>query len=278
MGNEGQKPTRRHLLKIFGASLLAGEAPHAQTEEARRVAEAVGSFNERIQAERELLGIDRTIGGGGITAFQRKAYKPAISDALARGVYPHGYGGDLRRAVRAFFTEDGNAMPEPGQLERTSDGHLKRRQDTARRDAWRMYLGVPQRYGTFGMSRFKPARSTEDKYYYKINDFLEIVKTGGWRWEDASILSDQEAVRILLDIDTFNESEDRNPDFSGIMGTYTLEKGQDEQGTYVAYYDKWNLEGSPEGEEGLIGQPFEIYDRIYYDPTTLQPLEDRSGQ
>jgi hypothetical protein len=59
------------------------------------------------------------------------------------------------------------------------------------------------------------------------------------------------------------------------MGHFILSKGRDKNGYYVSYYDKWNLEGSQEGEDGLIGKPFEIYDRIYYDPKILE--KSRSG-
>lgn len=49
----------------------------------------------------------------------------------------------------------------------------------------------------------------------------------------------------------------------GIMGQYTMDRGKDERGEYISYYDKWDLKGSVG-----VGKPLEIYDRIYFDPST----------
>lgn len=59
-----------------------------------------------------------------------------------------------------------------------------------------------------------------------------------------------------------------------VMGNYTMSAGEDEKGTYVSYYDSWDLEGTLEGVNGVIGQPFEIYDRIYYNPETGEIIKD----
>lgn len=37
-------------------------------------------------------------------------------------------------------------------------------------DAWAMYLGIPQKYGTFDISDDKPVKSSQDMYYFKIKD------------------------------------------------------------------------------------------------------------
>ena len=58
----------------------------------------------------------------------------------------------------------------------------------------------------------------------------------------------------------------------GIMGEYTLTLGKDEHGNYISYWDRWDLKGSLEGKGGLAGKPFEIYDRVYYDPKTYQVI------
>lgn len=57
----------------------------------------------------------------------------------------------------------------------------------------------------------------------------------------------------------------------GIMGDFTLTTGQDEHGNYISYHDKWDLANNQ--FEGIVGKPFEIYDRIYYSPTTFEPIE-----
>ena len=63
---------------------------------------------------------------------------------------------------------------------------------------------------------------------------------------------------------------------SAIMGGFKLSKGHDAQGDYISYYDRWDLEGSVEGKEGIIGKPYEIYDRIYYDPQTFEVIRPQN--
>jgi len=56
---------------------------------------------------------------------------------------------------------------------------------------------------------------------------------------------------------------------SNYFGTHTIGKGQDEKGTYVSYYDLWDL-NPLETEKDLlepsgISTPTHYYDRIYLD-------------
>jgi len=60
---------------------------------------------------------------------------------------------------------------------------------------------------------------------------------------------------------------------SDVMFHYTMSLGEDEEGSYISYYDKWDLDVPFEDEGGFFGQPFEIYDRIYYDPETFEMLD-----
>ncbi|MBP6060494.1 MAG: hypothetical protein KA515_00605 [Candidatus Pacebacteria bacterium] len=57
-----------------------------------------------------------------------------------------------------------------------------------------------------------------------------------------------------------------------IMGNFKLSLGKDERGNYISYYDKWDLANNQ--LEGIVGKPFEIYDRIYYDPNTFEPVSN----
>lgn len=57
-----------------------------------------------------------------------------------------------------------------------------------------------------------------------------------------------------------------------VMGNHTISLGMDEMGHYLSYYDRWDLSESIEGYGGIAGKPFEIYDRIYYDSITFEPL------
>jgi hypothetical protein len=53
------------------------------------------------------------------------------------------------------------------------------------------------------------------------------------------------------------------------LGDYTVNKGKDDRGEYISYYDKWDINPFGQGKNAPdvslgIGKPFDLYDRIYY--------------
>lgn len=59
---------------------------------------------------------------------------------------------------------------------------------------------------------------------------------------------------------------------------FTVGRGRDNKGDYVSYYDLWDLSPyriSSKDQSFGIGNPFEIYDRIYLDDYYGVPKEDR---
>ena len=59
--------------------------------------------------------------------------------------------------------------------------------------------------------------------------------------------------------------------YSDVLGTYRVDRGEDERGPYISYYDKYNLKHLP-SRITKVGQPFDIYGRMYYDPETYEYL------
>lgn len=240
-----------------------------------------GSFSERGSAAQELK--ER-----GVTSYQHDAYVPSLSDALSRGTYPIGYrGGDVTDIFEGAFAVVHGTFVDVNskRIEATSSqtefglvtGSLEAKRARARRnlehrlDAWNTYLGVPQKNETFGISEHRPSQSTDDRYYYNIPSFLEdVAKVEAEEHPEGTRLP----VQVLLDALT-NGTEGKTllyDKFSGVMGNFTLSQGEDEHGSYIAYWDRWNLEGSLEGSSGFIGKPYEIYDRIYYNPQTFEVI------
>ena len=123
-----------------------------------------------------------------------------------------------------------------------------------REDAWALYMGNPQKYNTFGVSKYKPSKTSEDNVvYYTIN------KIGNENFEDALLKRDIDA--------PYNP----DVDYNDVMGNFKLDKGEDEHGKYISYYDKWDLNPfalkNPINKKEIttdIGKPFEIYNRVYY--------------
>ena len=78
----------------------------------------------------------------------------------------------------------------------------------------------------------------------------------------------------------------------GVLGRYTITKGEDEKGKYVSYYDKWDFNPFdynkyPGGESlskayektmGFFGMNApEIYGRVYYDEKTGKAIRKKGG-
>lgn len=291
--------SKRRMLKMLGVVAATAALGLKMDAESKETKTNKGTFAERFKAAEQLKK-------DGVTGFQREVYKRGVSEPLARGLYPFGYGGDFMADAGLFLGSIMKGAVTDKNRERAEE--LKKIQEerkrdnpnylpsgspdddydafVARLDAWRMYVGMPQEYGTFGISDFKPAVSKEDIYYYKLNRFQERLQWWGDLWAHKPEYAGKKSVQVLLDFiengfgkRDFAGSSKRelSDDLEGVMGTYTLSKGQDESGHYISYWDRWDLGGSTEGTSGILGKPYEIYDRLYYDPGTYEFVKLPTG-
>ena len=139
-------------------------------------------------------------------------------------------------------------------------------------DAWGMYLGIPQKNDTFKKSTSEPTTGelSNDKYYsFNYDDDI---------WDHASMYN------------TFDKDfKEQNPNGKVIEDTgaggftlnnYTIDKGYDDEIDlpYISYYDRFDFDipimGSTMPGEKIAGDPFGIYGRMYYDPST----KDENGK
>ena len=197
----------------------------------------IDTFEDKDKAKQELVEI-------GNTREQKKAYKPIISDLVYRTIKPRMYvpNEKIKEIIPNFISG------------RELDSN-------EREDAFRIYLGLNQLYDTFGISDFKPTNSKDNKYYYKINNMFE-KRLGHIK---------KPIENLIWQIERRGSKQFS---YDEIMGSYTWTKGEDEKGHYISYYDKWDLD-IPIEESGFIGKPFEIYDRIYYNPDTFEPIKTK---
>lgn len=282
-GPEGKQRKISKRALLGGLLGVAGLARTGQLIAAEREGTtATNSFSERDAAVRELQE-------EGITRHQRGTYRDG-NDVLARGLFPFGYRDhavlDIADAtvyaalgtvvdINSAQEQDFEARVQEAETEQERQWFvMKLRWFKSRHDAWRMYLGIPQQNDTFSISRWQPTNGTEDKYYYSLQNVFNAEAFEGMR----SVLKEEykgySFVGLLLSFIDAQGGERAilGDSICGVMGNFTLTKGSDSNGSYVSYYDRWNLEGSVEGPEGWRGQPYEIYDRIYYNPETLEPL------
>jgi hypothetical protein len=215
----------------------------------------VSDSSEAIKKEdprQRLIRAKNELNLSGITGEQKKVYKPIASDLFYRAVLPAAYEADFKIKQIIPNLIDGREM-----------------WDVKREDAWRMYLGLPQQNKTFDISDYKPANSKEDKYYYKLSNFWEEYFASRLVFKEGAVKISDYIKKIVNNPKTSDSEMD---DIALVMGQYKVGSGSDEKGSYISYYDKWDL-ALPIEKEGFIGKPFEIYDRIYYDAKTFEPID-----
>lgn len=207
------------------------------------------SFEQRVKKARTELVRD------GITREQRLAYKPGISEIAYEGITPFGCELPMRK-VKEFL---------PNLLH----GRKKNPILSDREDAWRIYLGLPQESNTFGISEYSPSKSNDKNQknsYYKIDSFWKL-----WLNSIEGKNSEEKLKNLARNIDSHGHFwKDDN-----VMGTFRMENGYDEKGSYISYHDKWDLNVPLERNGGFLGKPFEIYDRIYYTQDSLGTKQNK---
>ncbi len=290
------KFTLARLLPVYMAYIGAGH--FMQKED--------GKFSEKDRARKELEE-------KGITSEQASAYKLGMSDLLYRGVTPVWSTSGLKSddwANQAFLIglvikQDvipnllGDSKIKLAMNEEIVVAGEKRKKGDmieSSSDAWRLYLGLPQENNTFGVSQYQPNKSTDDKFYFKVNKYAESFKKSilmSNKLQDASnyqtalldFVNDINEQGGTILAQGFGEKENShhrdveniNMDESDLLllfGTYTVSVGEDKQGSFISYYDKWDF-AIPTEESGRgLGRAFEIYDRIYYNPETGEIIDE----
>lgn len=238
-------------LVAMGSAMMLTSSEHRQDEHL--------SFEElRDRAKKEMSE-------QGITSEQRLAYTNGVSDKIYSRIGP--------MAVTPSSPEEWIQLLG-GRKELDTWGQFEN--NPGEEDAWRLYLGMPQKYNTFAISDFKPASSIQEKYYFKINGFKDSMFKDWYennsQGKDISEIEKDRMRSIVASMPEENMIYDMTSMMtsSKVMGHFQGSRGQDDKGHYISYYDIYDF--SVPGSS-LIGKPFEIYDRIYYDPNTFEILE-----
>lgn len=261
-----------------------------------------GKFSEKERAKVEMAK-------DGITSEQKSAYRLGTSEALYRGIVPWGYqnseSSDIPNidAIKYF----------PGRVilgREVASNNPDYAISPAREDAWRLMLGLRQENNTFGISDYKPENSSDDKFYFKINGFEEKIFSNhflenkdwealgdmqkGWIKSDRSADSKLDSLEFdnlkygiplsssVLEFvnlvksngGTITHSDIEGDMTIGLMGHFKISCGQDEKGSYVSYYDTWDLDNTFLELGKHLTKSYEIYDRIYYNPQTGEIQKD----
>lgn len=177
---------------------------------------------------------------------------------LSENLAPFGYQNMASRYLDAAILN--NKSPQRVEIEQLAE---KGDEVSQRRlDAFSLYTGVPQKYNTFSVSKYKPSKSKEaSSEYLAINS--DELRSKLLEMANVNTRGDEKPITYMGK--TFNKPEKIEEDsFSyvdrtGVMGQFKIDRGEDERGKYVSYYDKWDM------AKKEFGKPFEIYDRVYYE-------------
>jgi hypothetical protein len=207
----------------------------------------------------------------GITSEQARTYNP-VNAVLKRGIVPFDY--RPKNKIKELI---------PNLIFGSEDlkfSDVSAEKVNSRQDAWRLYLGIPQKNDTFGISDYQPNKEKGDgegsvePYCFKLKTFWEKYLEGGFSYVNATLSAYHSFVVSLL-IENIQKAGGvfiTDDVYVAVMGAFSFHLGEDEQGKYIAYSDVWDLNVFPENEKGFFGKPFHIYDRLYYDPETYEPL------
>ncbi|MFA7285204.1 MAG: hypothetical protein WC004_05295, partial [Candidatus Absconditabacterales bacterium] len=103
----------------------------------------------------------------GITDEQRSAYMPGLSEELYNNIDPSGY--EIVDKIWDFFDPS-----EKQELDEMIKQHSDVYDNSKRKDARALYLGLPQRHNTFKTSEYKPSKAKENKTYFALQDEVRI--------------------------------------------------------------------------------------------------------
>ena len=153
-------------------------------------------------------------------------------------------------------------------------------------DLYRYYAGRPLEDDILQVSNTKPTKAQDpDAKYISLNKNQQLVQEvidNYNRVSNGNFYTNKTRPDLILDPDDnekqldknnykvtgYREVDDIDDHQLNAIGNYFTGFGEDENGTYISYYDKFDQAGGlggsiNVGEELGLTKPFEIYDRIY---------------
>jgi hypothetical protein len=183
--------------------------------------------------------------------------------------------------------------------------------EAERQDLLSLMLGQGQKYGSIEPAIYKPTDATDPDAEYvrskvteeQIKKELTSAYVPGYlrAFDYGSGISTSRGYKADEDGNYIGDGKDlpdllleKDP-YGDVLGNFTLDKGVDEKGHYISYYDKWDVNPlsstSSQGDatsimsreldniiQSAVGiKPREVYGRVYYDPETGKPIDEKKN-
>jgi len=231
---------------------------------------------------------------------------------FARNADPYSYEHGLdasaaQRAIAASFYNEKEQQRKALDEKMASGKGLA--EDSVRLDLLNRYAGLPEKYGTLQPSQFTPTMGNKYTQYTSSPQIERMIKSS-FPKEGLRTKEDVEkfaASQALVKEDPNNPGhyipmKGKGSNYVATLpalGSATYGVGEDKSGPYLSYSDKWDLNpyhgayaqpgegstsadkigrwliGNEKGDVATkhIGNPPDVYGRIYFDPKTGQPKD-----
>ena len=228
-------------------------------DEIPMVQKGTGSFLDKVK--------DVLIPGYGVLKPAAEAVVESAKERIVDSITP--YGLDVKHAMKEFIA--GKPLPvnqlinEEGKVIDKQFVYTGEEGATAG-DALAIYLGQPQKKNSFRKTNLRPTISKgENIDYYSLNNDDDLYDL---------------AINIgLLDAEPGTIENIEDSEYGDLaLKTFNISKGFDEKLNlpYISYADRNDYEiPTPLGKmslDNVIGKPFGIYGRMYYDPETKKRI------
>jgi hypothetical protein len=226
----------------------------------------------------------------GITSLQREGYVPGVSEIASEYITPYSYDKPVQRILdipRRIVTGEKNSKNLSDiDVDFIFDGIDKGQIAKPRYDAWRMYSGLPQEYGTFRLAETSPINhpsySTEQLSgleKFSLNDERKLLRDLPSEYDaDLGYLENSELVEALPELkNKLKEIQELKAkginnapsDFTstGVMGGYNRRFFDNK----MEYNDIWDLNLNGTNVDKYFGKPFMSHGQLDY---SFKPAED----
>ena len=203
-----------------------------------------------------------------------KAGLNLVKSQLAKNLDPYQY-------EKEVYNEDGSFRTQgPGERvlralvsKEDGQGSWQGQATKERKDLLSMMLSQKPEYNSIPVSDYKPSSSKDENAVYYSSPTSE--KTIREKLKDPEFLkSFKPNSKGVMSLQDYFSDVERGSG-SNVLGKYTLNQGEDEDGKYISYYDKWDLEPFKSSSETLSNisnkaqklagiTPTELYGRVYY--------------